>query len=99
MVDLKLNLKVTLTQYPITSKITNKQIKELEATISEDLTKRSEQIMKTTQKANSDVLGIGRRIKETDPAAWKALDWRKTYPSIKIKTQVKVEIEKTGILK
>jgi spore germination protein KC len=55
--------------------------------------------MKTTQKANSDVLGIGRRIKETDPAAWKALDWRKTYPSIKIKTQVKVEIEKTGILK
>jgi spore germination protein KC len=99
VVDLRLNLEVTLTQYPRAYKLSTKQIEKLEANISKDLTKRSEQIMKQTQRANSDVLGIGRRIKETDPAAWKALDWRTTYPIIKINTQVKVTIEKTGILK
>lgn len=99
MVNIHLDLKVMLHQYPRTEKISSKQIKELEETISRDLTKKSQSIMKKTQKANSDVLGIGRSIKESDPAAWKALDWRKTYPAIKISTKVEVAIEKTGILK
>ncbi|RZT21414.1 Ger(x)C family spore germination protein [Fictibacillus sp. BK138] len=98
-VDINLDLKIFLHQYPITEKISPKQIKELEETISRDLTKKSQSIMKKTQKANSDVLGIGRELKETDPAAWKALDWGQTYPEIKINTRVKVAIEKTGILK
>jgi Ger(x)C family germination protein len=99
VVDIKLDLKVKLIQYPRTDRLTPKQIDKLQETISKDLTKRANQIMKTTQKANSDVLGIGRRIKETDPATWKSLNWRKTYPNIKINTHVKVEIEKTGILR
>ncbi|KZE64118.1 hypothetical protein AWM68_13510 [Fictibacillus phosphorivorans] len=99
MVNIHLDLKVIIHQYPRTEKISSKQIKKLEETISRDLTKRSQSLMKKTQKANSDVLGIGRKIKETDPIAWKALDWRKTYPSIPINTKVDVTIEKTGILK
>jgi spore germination protein KC len=99
MVDIHLNLEIMIHQYPITEKISSKQIKELEEKIAHDLTKKSQAIMKKTQKANSDVLGIGRELKETDPAAWKALNWRKTYPTIKINTQVEVSIEKTGILK
>ncbi|MFG6497036.1 Ger(x)C family spore germination protein [Fictibacillus sp. UD] len=99
MVDIHLDLKVMVHQYPRTEKISSKQIKELEKTISRDLTEKSQSIMKQTQKANSDVLGIGRELKESDSAAWKALDWRETYPSIKINTKVEVAIEKTGILK
>jgi spore germination protein KC len=99
MVDIHLDLKVMVHQYPRTEKISPKQIKQLEETISRDLTKKSQSIMKQTQKANSDVLGIGRELKESDPAAWKALAWRETYPEIKINTKVEVTIEKTGILK
>jgi spore germination protein KC len=98
-VDISLNLKVTLHQFPLTESIDTKKIKELEETISQDLTKKTQAVMKQTQKANSDVLGIGREIKETDPTTWKSLDWRETYPEIKINTHVKVKIEKTGILK
>jgi spore germination protein KC len=98
-VDISLNLKVMIHQYPKTESIDSKKIKELEETISRDLTKKSQAIMKQTQKAESDVLGIGREIKETDPSAWKAQIWRETYPGLKINTHVKVTIEKTGILK
>ncbi|MDR7073266.1 Ger(x)C family spore germination protein [Fictibacillus barbaricus] len=99
VVNLKLDLEVGLKQYPKTSNITPKQLKKLQTTISNDLTKRSNHIMKTTQKANSDVLGIGQRIKETDPGTWQSLDWKETYPSIKINTHVNVKIVKTGIIK
>jgi hypothetical protein len=98
-VDLKLNLEVSLTQYPVTEKITDKTIKELEKVITKDLTKRSKKIITATQKANSDVLGIGRTIKETDPSAWQSYDWRTTYPHIEIKTAVDVKIVNTGTIK
>lgn len=98
-VDIKLRLEVALTQYPGTEKITDKTIKELEKVITKDLTQRSKQILKATQKANSDVLGIGRTIKETDPSAWQSYGWRTTYPHIEIKTAVDVKIVNTGTIK
>ncbi|MCM3717791.1 Ger(x)C family spore germination protein [Fictibacillus phosphorivorans] len=98
VVDLHLDLKVMIHQYPRTEKISDQRMEELETLISRDLTKKSKAIMKQTQEANCDVLGIGRKLKETDPEAWKAIDWREAYPEIKINTKVDVAIEKTGIL-
>jgi hypothetical protein len=50
------------------------------------------------QKANSDALGIGRRILSKNPAQFEKLDWKKTYPEIEVEIDAKVKITGSGVV-
>ncbi|WP_176525734.1 Ger(x)C family spore germination protein [Bacillus sp. AFS001701] len=72
--------------------------KEMWSIIKNDLNKRAQEVIKEIQVANSDVLGIGRYLKEHQPEEWRKLNWQKVYPTIEIKPKVTVSILSTGAL-
>lgn len=71
---------------------------EMWSIINKDLNKRAQEVIKEIQLANSDVLGIGRYLKEHHPEKWRKLNWEKEYPTIKIKPKVVVTILSTGAI-
>ncbi|WP_251026671.1 Ger(x)C family spore germination C-terminal domain-containing protein [Bacillus sp. ISL-46] len=44
------------------------------------------------QKANCDVLGIGRQIKAYHPNIWKSINWLKDFPEMSIEPNFDVQI-------
>ncbi|QKE73324.1 Ger(x)C family spore germination protein [Arthrobacter citreus] len=71
---------------------------EMWSILNKDLNKRVQEVIKEIQLANSDVLGIGRYLKEHHPEKWRKLNWEKEYPTIKIKPKVVVTILNTGTI-
>ena len=47
----------------------------------------------------SDIIGIGKRLKETDPAAWKALgpDWKTNFSKVRFHIRAEVVIISSGV--
>ncbi|WLR51992.1 Ger(x)C family spore germination protein [Bacillus tianshenii] len=97
-VNINLNLKVRVDEYAKNNLKDIKVRKELDKKLSAMLTKDAQEVINTLQEANSDYLGIGRRLIAYHPKVWKELNWEKDYPNIKIIPNVKIEIVNTGIL-
>lgn len=66
----------------------NRMEKELGKHLEED----AAATIKTLQKANCDILGIGKGIKAYHPNIWKSLNWRKDYPKMSIEPNFDVQI-------
>lgn len=98
-VDIKLKLKLHIAEYPNSGLKSEKEIKTLTKKINEQLKKKVKHVISELQKANSDYLGVGRRIKAYHPKEWKSMDWEKLYPTIEINTKIETEIVETGIIK
>ncbi|XRG79427.1 Ger(x)C family spore germination protein [Rossellomorea sp. GAMAL-10_SWC] len=94
-VNIKVNVNVKINE--ITS-IKMLKEEELLSNITKDLNKRAQEIINEIQLANSDVLGIGRYLKEHNPEKWRKLNWEKEYPTIKIHPKVIVTINSTGAI-
>jgi len=47
----------------------------------------------------SDIIGIGKRLKETDPAAWKVLgpDWKTNFSKVRFRIRAEVVIISSGV--
>lgn len=98
LVDINLKLKVEAIEYPKDQLADKKEIKKLNKEISKQLTKKAEKLIKNLQIANCDAFGIGRDLIAFHPKVWKALDWDKAYPKIKIKPNINVEVIGSGII-
>ncbi|WP_281976096.1 Ger(x)C family spore germination protein [Halobacillus litoralis] len=94
---LKLKMKVRIVEYPSDHLYVKGKVGRISNKLAEVLTAESEQIVSQLQEANSDILGVGRRVKAFHPKVWKELDWDKDYPEITIKPKVEVEILQHGI--
>ncbi|MDM5198552.1 Ger(x)C family spore germination C-terminal domain-containing protein [Fictibacillus enclensis] len=55
-------------------------------------TKDANRVLTKMQKANSDTLGIGRKLIAYHPDLWKKTDWEKDYPNIDLSAKVTVNI-------
>ncbi|WP_082234792.1 Ger(x)C family spore germination protein [Halobacillus massiliensis] len=97
-VDLKLKLDVRITEYPHDHLVNDKIIKDISKKLTEVLTKDSEEILAKTQEANSDVFGVGRRIKGYHPELWEKIDWTEKYKEVQFNTKVDVTIQQHGIV-
>ncbi len=67
-------------------------VNRLEQKLIRYLEERAESTIETIQKANSDVLGIGRKIYSLHPSLWRSVDWRKDYPRMSIEPKFDVQI-------
>jgi spore germination protein KC len=98
-VEVKLKLKVHVAEYPKNNLASIREIQTLSKKINEELTKKAEYVIKEIQKANCDYLGIGKRVHAYYPKTWAKLDWKQTYPTIKITPKIETQIVETGIIK
>ncbi|WP_430510790.1 Ger(x)C family spore germination protein [Gottfriedia solisilvae] len=67
-------------------------INHMEKELSNHLKNLAVTTLETMQKANCDILGIGKELKAHHPDIWKSLDWRKDYPRMKIEPTFDVQI-------
>ncbi|MBX0357295.1 Ger(x)C family spore germination protein [Halobacillus sp. Nhm2S1] len=93
-----LDMSVKIAEYPSDHLYVKGRIEEISKKLSERLTEESVDIIAQLQEANSDVFGIGRRVKAYHPEVWKEIDWSETYPEISITPTVEVEIIQHGII-
>jgi Ger(x)C family germination protein len=67
-------------------------VKKLEKELGKHLEGQAMETIKTLQKANCDLLGIGMQLKAYHPNRWKSLNWSKDYPRLSINPNIDVEI-------
>ncbi|MED3476521.1 Ger(x)C family spore germination protein [Bacillus thuringiensis] len=96
-VDLLLDLKVEIMEYPEDRLDSEKKNKDLNKKLSGLLTKKANDIIKKMQKANSDSLAIGRHLIAYHHDTWEKINWEEEYPNVNFKAKVNVEISKHGI--
>lgn len=82
--------------------ITNRKIKEIEEEASNVATKKYNKVVKKWQESESDVIGIGARVRAKYPEYWqqevKTTDkWAEIYKQMTIEVNVKFEIIRTGM--
>lgn len=92
------DMKVQVIEYPPQNLDKEKLTKTLNQQMTEGAEKLLQQTVQKMQEANSDTLGIGRRIMAKDPGAFKKLAWGEVYPDMDIKVETKVKIERTGAI-
>ncbi|WP_129688876.1 Ger(x)C family spore germination C-terminal domain-containing protein [Gottfriedia acidiceleris] len=74
------------------SKVKVKYINQMEKALSKHFERMSKSTIDSMQKANCDVIGIGKEIKAYHPNKWKLLNWRKDYPQVSIQPKYEVQI-------
>lgn len=95
---INLDMKVKITEYPSDHLYVKGRIDEISKKLSVLLTEESKDIIKQIQEANSDIFGIGRRVRGYHPKVWNELNWDEAYPEITIEPNVKVEVIQHGII-
>ncbi|MFD1739101.1 Ger(x)C family spore germination protein [Bacillus salitolerans] len=71
--------------------------KVMEKRISEDLTKRSDDLINLLQEHQTDSIGIGRFVRnKMTYKDWKALDWHKEFANMDIQVKAEVKINNIG---
>jgi Ger(x)C family germination protein len=95
-VNLNLNLKINIEEYPKGNVPT--QIGRLNEVLSQKLTADAERVIDTLQQVNCDTFGIGRRLMAFHPNTWKTQDKKEYFKNIEFTTSVKVDIISHGIV-
>jgi spore germination protein KC len=70
-------------------------INRMEKEFSNHLEEKAAETIAILQKANCDVLGIGKQLRAYHPKIWESLDWREVYPGISIEPNFDVQILNT----
>jgi len=99
IVTLSYNLKADVQEFSKDHIEQGENRKELEKFLSKQLNEETKKLFEILQEAKSDPLGIGRRVRAFHPKVWEKGDWNETFSEIVIKPDIKVDIQRTGILK
>jgi spore germination protein KC len=92
---IKIGVKMKINVFEIGESVnilSPEKVNSFEKELSKYLEQRASAMINTLQKANCDVLGIGKEIKAFHPNTWKSLDWRKGFPDLSIEPSFDVKI-------
>lgn len=67
-------------------------VNQMEKELSKHMEEKAAATIETLQKANCDILGIGKELKAYHPNIWKSLDWRKDFPEMTIEPNFDIQI-------
>src|SRR5690606_5375761 len=102
--SIKINVKIdsNIAERSNVKNITNNRVEEIEELASNIATKKYNQVIKKWQENESDVLGIGARVRAKFPKYWseevKTIDrWYEIYNQLNMEVKVRCEIIRTGM--
>ncbi|MCK6256399.1 Ger(x)C family spore germination protein [Fictibacillus sp. KIGAM418] len=98
VVNIPMTIDITINEFPHDHLDSKKEITLLEDHLGKMLQHQAYSVMKKTQKANCDFLGIGRELMAYHPEIWKKQNWDKDYRKITFKPKVKVSLNYKGII-
>ena len=96
-------VEANITERTNMKSITNEKVEEIEKVASNVASKKNNKAVKNWQENESDLLGIGARVRAKFPKYWsrevKTMDkWREIYKQLQIEVNVQYEIIRTGML-
>lgn len=97
-VDLALNLRIEVNEYPADHLGDSKKAEVLSKKIEKKLTNLANKTISKLQEANSDSLAIGQKVRAYHYDTWVKRDWKVAYPEIPFDIKINVEIVRHGIL-
>ncbi|SDC32992.1 Ger(x)C family spore germination protein [Shouchella lonarensis] len=99
-ITVKLNFKfdVDVVELPVDVPMPISEVRKLNKKLGDLFTKEAKIVTDRLLEANSDALGIGKRIHAFHHDIWKEKDWKEVYPNIKFETNIEVRIDQQGIL-
>jgi Spore germination B3/ GerAC like, C-terminal len=97
MLPLKIQAQLMYSQ---TSKkaLTQTKLNKLEKMLTDEINKQALQAIQTLQKANCDYLGLAREIHAFHHKEWSHMNWRKEFPKLTIRPEVKLQILNSGVM-
>lgn len=98
LVSLNLKLQAIVEEFTHEQPLNKQKLSSINQKLSEMLTEEAEDVIRELQKANSDILGVGRKLIAYHNNVWKTKDWSKDYQKVQFHTKVDVEIVDTGVL-
>lgn len=96
--NLDFYLRLEIDEYPKNNLQKQTEVEKLERQIAEQLKKLALETIETVQEANSDIFGIGERVRAHHYELWKSIDWKEVYPEVPIDVRFEVEITRHGII-
>jgi spore germination protein KC len=94
----KIRVKLKINANKLNGQIDNFKpdyINRMEKELSNHLEEKAAETIAILQKANCDVLGIGKQLRAYHPKIWKSLNWREDYPRLSIEPNFDVQILNT----
>lgn len=95
---IEMNLEIDIDEYAADDLADKNKIKKLRSKIENDLNELAEETIAITQEVNSDVLGLGSKVKAYHHEVWKNIDWVEVYKEMNIDIDFSVQIIRHGIL-
>ncbi|WP_139488794.1 Ger(x)C family spore germination protein [Brevibacillus dissolubilis] len=95
-IDLQMNAEAI--EMPFGDFSDQKTVAKFNHTLSEEINKEADKVIKKLQAANCDVLGIGRQLIAHHSSYWNQIDWNKEYPKINITSSTTINLTRNGIL-
>lgn len=98
-INVSLNFSSALSEYDSKHHLDDmKSKKEIEEKVASAVKKDCEEILSYMQKIGSDPIGFAEIARSKHNSYYKSVDWRKIYPEIEFKADVKVAIESQGAI-
>lgn len=97
-VQLNIKLKGLIEEYTGSHPLTEESIVRVNQELSDILTRQARDVVRSLQKANCDIFGVGRELIAYHNSLWKQKDWSKEYQEVQFHTNVQVSIINTGII-
>ncbi|MDF2662576.1 MAG: hypothetical protein K0Q94_5367 [Paenibacillus sp.] len=97
-VQLDVKVKASVLEYIGKLRLSDDKDREaLERAMSDQLTRRGNELLQFLQAKKTDSLGIGAHVRNSMPyAQWKALAWQDEYPRLTIKCKIRIKIKDYG---
>ncbi|MET3574891.1 Ger(x)C family spore germination protein [Bhargavaea ullalensis] len=97
-IRLRYKIRVEIDEFPQGPVMKKDRIHELERQLTDAVEADMEKTVDKLQKAGSDAIGVGRRVRAFHPRLWKKGDWHDTFSELDIRVEAEVRIDRTGIL-
>jgi len=96
-VNIDVKLKADAVEFPPDHLDSKEIVESINKSLSKTFTERAKTVVQTLQEASCDGFGIGRELMAYHPKTWEKIDWKKTYPEIKIKPKIEIEVTGGGL--
>lgn len=79
--------------------LTPSENRRLEKVVTAEIYSRLEAVVRKLQQLNSDPIDFGEQLRAQQPEVWRRISWKKVYPSVPFKIELKMKIQRDGVLR
>jgi len=93
-------MKASLSEWTGSGKeITQNDLQYLQKAVAHIAQKDLRLVIKKLQSMNSDIIDFGEQLRIQHQELWRKLDWKKVYPEVPFRVEVKVQIVSDGVMR